>query len=431
MNLSGLNIEINHLASAKKDKKFVHDLNKLEGIFELLEGKNPDYEFDLVSYMSKYWDENQMQFSSAVSFLKSNGINKLIVIADGESYILTKAIYDIFYNTYSGLNPDIELIFTQGNINPEELVASLYQLKDEIFAINYISKTGISLESAIAFREYRKLLTDNLKKKGLDPIMLIDLIYITTDSHENLLNKMAHLNKYTLFNMQAPIPSRYSALFEATSIFPLLASGINVAEMLNAYKETFLEIVNQKTVENNAALLLASYIHYIGRNLKRNITYFLLNDPSLTALGKYFCLLVNTSLNQNQKGLVAFEQLFNYSILEEFKKQHNFIFTTFISRSKDLQQDNIDINMQQYDVLDFLGNKNELLALNAKNKIHNISNDFDIKIELNDYSEIALASLIGLIQVVTITVAYLYDIDPFSQPGVEVYKRNLYNLLIK
>ncbi|MFV8468840.1 hypothetical protein [Mycoplasma sp. B6188] len=432
MNLSALNVEIKHLASAKKDKKFIHNLNKMEGIFDLLKGQDPEYEFDFLTYACKYWDEHKMEFSSAVSFLKSNGINKMVIIADGESYILTKALYDVFYNQYSNLKPDIELIFTQGNINPEELVASLYQLKDEIFAINYISKSGISLESAIAFREYRKVLTDNLKTQGLDPIMLIDLIYISTDIHENVLNKMAGLNKYTLFNMQAPLPCRYSGLFEATCIFPLLASGINMQEAFNAYIATFKDIVNNQNIEHNVALVLASYIHYISRALKRNVNYLLVNDPSLMAMGKYLSLLTNTSLNQNQKGLVAFEQLFDYSALESLNSLNNdFIFTTFISRSKDLNQDVLDINMQQYDVLNFLGNKDQIKALNNKDKIHSIQNDFDIKLELNDYSEVALASLIALMQIVTIAIAYLYDIDPFSQPGVEVYKRNLYNLLIK
>ncbi|MFV8475841.1 hypothetical protein [Mycoplasma sp. VS403A] len=432
MKLSGLNIEIKNIVSAKKDKKFVHNLNKMEGIFDLLKGKDLEYEFDFLEYTNKYWEEHKMEFSSAVAFLKSNGINKMVIIADGESYILTKAFYDVFHNQYSSLKPDIELIFTQGNINPEELVASLYQLKDEIFAINYISKSGISLESAIAFREYRRVLADNLKNQGLDPIMLTDLIYITTDVHENVLNKMADLNKYTLFNMQAPLPCRYSGLFEATCVFPLLASGINMREVLNAYQATFKDVTNNQNVENNAALFFACYIHYIGRVLKRNVTYLLLNDPSLLALGKYLSLLINTSLNQNQKGLVAFEQLFDYSALESFNSlNNNFIFTTFISRSKDLNQDVFDINMQQYDVLNFLGNKDQINSLENKNKIHGIQNDFDIKLELNDYSEIALSSLIAFMQIATIAIAYLYDIDPFSQPGVEVYKRNLYNLLIK
>ncbi|MHA3838402.1 glucose-6-phosphate isomerase [Mycoplasma sp. VS1572C] len=432
MKLSSLNIDIKNLANIKKEKKFQHSLSKMESLFEILKGKDTEYNFKLEEYAKNYWENNKMDFASAISFLKSNGIKKLVVVADGESYILTKAIYDIFYNSYSELKPDIELVFTQGNINPEELVASLYNLKDEIFAINYISKSAISLESSIAFREYRKLLTDNLKNAGIDPIMLTDLIYITTDIHENTLNKMASLNKYTLFNMKAPLPSRYSALFEATCMFPLLASGINVSEMLNAYVLAFNTIISDENWENNPACLLATYIYFISRYLNRNVTYFLMNDPTLISMGKFLTLLINTSLNKNQRGLVAFEELFDYSLIPQLSdKEDNFIFTTFISRSKDLSQDNFDINMQQYDVLDFLGNRDKIAKLSNQEAMHNIQNTFDIKIELNDYSEISLACLIAYMQVVTIIVAYLYDIDPLSQPGVEVYKRNLYNLLIK
>ncbi|SJZ48655.1 hypothetical protein [Mycoplasmopsis verecunda] len=431
MNFSPLEININDLSSARKDKKFNLGLNKMQGIFQYLRSQNEDYDINIEQYINEYWAKNKRDFTTAVTYLKNNDVKKMIIIADGESYILTKAIYDVYYNKFSKQKPDIELIFTQGNINPEELVASLYSLKDEIFAINYISHSAISLESSIAFREYRKLLIDNLKKQNIESSKIADLIYITTDEFENTLNKMANFQKYTLFINSIHLPTRFSSLFEATSIFPLLASGINVMELLNSYLKMYEKITVTEEINNNAILMLAIYIHYIARVQNLNINYVLLGDEKLQSLGSYIQLLINTTLNKNQKGISCISELYDYSSLKNISNSNNnFIFSTFLGKKLEEQHTQLNMVSQQYDVLDFLGQK-DLNKSNKDNETIREKDVFNIEILINDYSEVSLGSLIISLQVLVIAIAFLYDFDPFSQPGVEVYKRNLYNILLK
>ncbi|WLP85742.1 hypothetical protein [Mycoplasma seminis] len=429
MNKSPINIINSNLQSLKKDKRFHHILDKLPYVLDILKNKNPEYEFDLQQHVMQYWENNKNQFIAAKQKLDSKNITKLIVIADGESYLLTKALYQAFYNSNNTNKPEIELIFTQGNISPEELVMQLQNCGDELFAINYISKSGISLESAISFREFRKKLLDNIKKAGLDPITAVDLIYITTDSHENTLTKMVDLQKYTLFQMTSELPARFSSIFEATTLFPLYISGVNISEILSSYLDMYQNLITQE-VENNQILLNAAYLCYLNKYMNKNILEFIVNDEILLSFSEYIKDLTNTTINRNQKGYTSYNEIYDTS----FDTKDDFTVKFLINQVKDNVKVNIDIDLQHYDVLNFLGKRHEINIEDDLLEENNNQIDlsvFDIVLQYNDFSEKTLAALVLTLQGIIITLGFLEEIDPFTQPGVEVYKRNLYNLIIK
>ncbi|MEA4162456.1 hypothetical protein [Mycoplasma sp. 4404] len=413
--------DVNSILKHSKINEIIKKVNSIHNNLVLNFQNTDDEETNVLKYIDDNLEFNLELIKAKVEFLKSSKIDTLVVIADGESYLTTKAIYDFIFNNYLNNKPAFNIIFTQNNISPEVLTNQLSSLIGQKFAIYYISKSAISIESSVSFREYRKLLEANLKKS--DSIeMLNALITVASTEADNILNKMAKIHNYLFLKLPTNIPERYVSIFDPSSLFVLEFLNFNSRELI----ETFVSIIEKTLntpIKENIVFLTAIFRYIFARYNNKTVEVINDNDFILDSFVEYVCSLYNSSENKEKKGYLTIKDSVNNtnSLDSDFSITTNIVFK---NKKYNLNQDN-----KKFDQLGLLGTKGENQPnFNIKN---NAFEDNDLIIEFDEISINNLAHLFAFFQFVAILSSLLFGVDPLSQPGVEVYKHNIYNALLK
>jgi len=359
----------------------------------------------------------------------------LIVIGIGGSYLGARAVIESLTSSFNALlskeQRKIPLVLYAGNnISPNYLNELVEAIDGKDFSINVISKSGTTTEPAIAFRLFREILEN---KYGVDGAK--DRIYVTTDKEKGALKKLSDEEGYENFVIPDNIGGRYSVL-TPVGLLPIAVAGIDIDKLMKG-----AQIAREKYSDNNVRYN-DCYRYAVARNIlyknKKKIEILVNYEPKMHYLTEWWKQLFGESEGKSHKGIFPAGVDFTtdlHSMGQYIQDGERTLFETVLSvkeTATDLdlktEEGNIDgLNFLAGKTLDFVNKK----AMEGTIQAHITGKCPNIVIEIDRLDEETIGHLIYFFEKACAMSGYILGIDPFNQPGVEEYKKNMFKLLGK
>lgn len=396
-------------------------------------GAGSDY-LGWINLPTEYDKEEFARIRKAASKIQSDS-EVLIVIGIGGSYLGARAAIEAlshsFYNTLpKDKRKTPQILFAGNNISSTYVTHLLDLIEGKDFSVNVISKSGTTTEPAIAFRIFRAELE---KKYGKEEAR--KRIYATTDRAKGALKKLADEEGYETFVIPDDVGGRYSVL-TAVGLLPIAAAGIDVEQILKGAADASKEFSNPNLAEN------ASYQYAAVRNAlyrKGKVTEILVNyEPSLHFVSEWWKQLFGESEGKDYKGIFPASVDFStdlHSMGQFIQEGNRNIFETVIQVTDVDHHITIESDPDDLDGLNFLTGK----TLDFVNKkafqgtllAHTDGQVPNLIVNVPDFSPYSFGYLVYFFEKACGISGYLLGVNPFDQPGVEAYKKNMFALLGK
>jgi len=356
-----------------------------------------------------------------------------VVIGIGGSYLGARAAIEFIKSpSYNSLKKDTPDIYFTGNSISSSALADLLQLcEGRDICVNVVSKSGTTTEPAVAFRVFRDLLE---KKYGKEDAA--KRIFATTDKARGALKGLSDKKGYETFVIPDDIGGRYSVL-TAVGLLPLAVAGIDIASMLNGARTARKELLFNKDINTNDCLKYAAYRNILYRNGK--VTEILVSyEPAAQMLCEWWKQLYGESEGKDGKGLLPDSVVFStdlHSLGQYIQQGLRNIFETVLDIKDSRDTIVVPDDPDNADGLNFLSGK-ELSwvndsALTATLFAHTDGNVPNIVLEVKDRSEYTFGYMVYFFELACAVSGYILGVNPFNQPGVEAYKKNMFALLGK
>ncbi|MCR5306049.1 MAG: glucose-6-phosphate isomerase [Oscillospiraceae bacterium] len=355
----------------------------------------------------------------------------LIVIGIGGSYLGARAAIEFlkspFYNNMKKDTPDI--YYVGNNISPTYLNEVLSICEGRELAVNVISKSGTTTEPALAFRIFKKLLEDKYGKEEAKK-----RIYCTTDKARGTLKNLADAEGYESFVIPDDVGGRFSVL-TAVGLLPIAAAGCDI-EKLMAGAKAAQEAYTAPFAENDCYqyAALRNIFYRKGKAVEMVVSY----DPSFAMMNEWYKQLFGESEGKDNKGLFPSSAIFStdlHSMGQYIQDGARLLFETVIDIKTPKQDLFLNADAENADGLNFLTGQNMSVvnrrALEGTILAHTEGGVPNIVLELDDTSEETLGRLIYFFEKACAVSGYMLGVNPFNQPGVESYKKNMFALLGK
>ena len=361
-----------------------------------------------------------------------NSCDVFVVIGIGGSYLGARAAIEIvkspLYNALPKKTPDI--YFAGNSISPTALSELLQICEGKDICLNVISKSGTTTEPAVAFRVFRDLMIKKYGKKGA-----YGRIYVTTDKSRGALKKLADAEGCETFVVPDNIGGRYSVL-TAVGLLPIEVAGIDTSEMLEGARKAYQDLYSVP-FDKNDAMKYAAYrniLYRSGKTTEIMASY----EAGYAMMNEWWKQLYGESEGKDGKGLFPASVIFStdlHSLGQYIQDGVRNLFETVIRFRKLSSKVTIPFDEDNNDGLNFLAGKT-LFEVNAQAEaatvlahcdggVPNLILEFDKKDAFNfGYAVYFFEYACGV-------SGYLLGVNPFDQPGVEAYKKNMYALLGK
>lgn len=364
-----------------------------------------------------------------------NDSDVLVVIGIGGSYLGARAAIEMLSHTFSAniskeARKAPQILFCGNNISSTYLADLLEAIDGKDVSVNVISKSGTTTEPAIAFRIFRELLE---KKYGVEEAR--KRIYATTDAKKGALKTLADAEGYESFVVPDDIGGRYSVL-TAVGLLPIAAAGIDIDEMMKGAADA-REAYKDEDLDKNDAYKYAAARNALYRQGKsiEMITNF---EPSLHYFGEWWKQLFGESEGKDNKGLFPAAGDFStdlHSMGQYIQQGRRDLIETFINVEKPVKEITIGEDKENLDGLNFVAGKT-IDFVNKQAFIGTVlaHNDGGVPVmvvnvpELNAYN---FGYMVYFFEKACAISGYLLGVNPFNQPGVEAYKKNMFALLGK
>ena len=378
-----------------------------------------------------YDKEEFARIKVAAEKIKKNS-DILVVIGIGGSYLGARAAIEFIksplYNNLKKDTPDI--YFAGNNISTTALTELLSICEGKDISVNVISKSGTTTEPAIAFRVFKALLVEKYGKEGAR-----ERIFVTTDKARGTLKKFSDDEGYETFVVPDDVGGRYSVL-TAVGLLPIAAAGIDIDKLMEG-AQMAREEYSSPELESNPALRYAVLRNIMKR--KGKTTEILVGyEPYMLMLNEWWKQLYGESSGKDGKGLFPASVIFStdlHSLGQYIQDGQRTLFETVISVQNSGAEFIIPNDPANVDGLNFLSGKAldyvNKTAITATLLAHNDGGVPNILLEVEDRTEKSLGYLIYFFEFACAISGYLLGVNPFDQPGVEAYKKNMFALLGK
>ena len=356
----------------------------------------------------------------------------LVVLGIGGSYLGARAVIEfIKSNNYNLLKKDTPDIYFGGNTISSSAVAELMQLIDgRDFSINVISKSGTTTEPAIAFRIFKEILE---KKYGKEEAA--KRIYVTTDRQKGALKALADAEGYETFVVPDDVGGRYSVL-TAVGLLPIAVAGIDIDALMQGAADA-REAYASDDLDNNDCYRYAAVRNMLYRDGKA-IEMLAAYEPSMTMWCEWFKQLFGESEGKDGKGLFPASAIFStdlHSLGQYIQQGERCLFETVLWVKEPKTDVEIGFEEANGDGLNFVAGKTvhyvNRKAFEGTVLAHTDGDVPNIIIELDKQDEYNLGYMIYFFEKACGLSGYLLGVNPFDQPGVESYKKNMFALLGK
>ena len=358
----------------------------------------------------------------------------LVVIGIGGSYLGARAAIDFLSEYFNNYLPDEQrdfpqVLFAGNSIAPAYLNSLIKVIGDRDFSVNVISKSGTTTEPAIAFRVFKQMLEEKYGVEGSR-----ERIYATTDAKRGALKTLADTEGYEEFVVPDGIGGRFSVL-TAVGLLPIATAGGDIEQLMAGAAAGEAEY-SDADLANNPAYQYAAYRNILyrkGYTTELLITY----DPTLVQFGEWWKQLQGESEGKDGKGIFPATGNFStdlHSFGQYIQDGRRILFETLF-RVTDPVTDVVIPEMDADDGLGYLqGEKMSYVNRTASEGTllaHVDGGVPNMIVEVDKQNEFALGQAIYFFEVAVAISGYLNGINPFDQPGVEAYKRNMFGLLGK
>jgi glucose-6-phosphate isomerase len=356
----------------------------------------------------------------------------LIAIGIGGSYLGAKSAIDLlrspFYNNLNKKTPDI--YFAGNNISPTYLNELLALCEGKDVSVNIISKSGTTTEPALAFRVFREFLEKKYGKEGAK-----SRIYATTDKARGTLKELADKEGYETFVIPDDVGGRFSVL-TAVGLLPIAVSGADISAIMEGAQEAQKALSVCDLDKNDAYryAALRNILYRKGKSIELLVSY----DPCFTQMAEWYKQLFGESEGKDKKGLFPASVTFStdlHSMGQFIQDGARVMFETVVNIQKPKQDLFIKDDPNNFDGLNFLSNQNMSIvnqkAFEGTILAHTEGGVPNLVLNLPEISEKEYGYMVYFFETTCAISGYLLGVNPFNQPGVESYKKNMFALLGK
>lgn len=358
-----------------------------------------------------------------------------IVVGIGGSYLGARAAIEMLNHTFYNELPKEKrkgpkVYFVGHNMSSKYLKDLLDNTKDEDISINVISKSGTTIEPALAFRILMEYMEDKYGKEEAGK-----RIYATTDKSKGALKELADKEGYETFVVPDNIGGRYSVL-TAVGLLPMAVAGIDIEDVMNGAKVA-MEDLSTPEIKDNPSYEYAAIrniLYSMGKTTEIMVNY----ESNLFYIGEWFKQLFGESEGKDGKGIFPASMNFTtdlHSMGQYIQEGRRNIFETLLNVENSIEEITIKETEDNLDELNYLKGKTLGFA-NKKAMEGTIAAHVDggvpnLIINIPEISPYYFGYLTYFLMKACGMSGYLLDVNPFDQPGVEFYKKNMFKLLGK
>ncbi|MCI6257206.1 MAG: glucose-6-phosphate isomerase [Clostridiales bacterium] len=397
----------------------------------LEEGNGPGGEFTGWVHLPRDYDREEFgRIQKAAKRIQSDS-QALVVIGIGGSYLGARAVVELLqspnYNLKKKDTPDI--FFAGNGLSTDALLEIIELVKDRDFSVNVISKSGTTTEPAVAFRIFKSLLEEKYGKEEARK-----RIYATTDAKRGALKGLADSEGYETFVVPDAVGGRYSVL-TAVGLLPIAVAGIDLEKLMGGAAEAMEALAAPG--QDNPAWQYAAARHALytaGKSTEILVGY----EPSFRFFAEWWKQLYGESEGKENKGLFPASVEFTadlHSMGQYIQQGQRLMFESVVRFEKSRGSFTIPNDPDNVDGLNFLSGKPLSFvaeqALRGTLLAHVDGGVPNVIIRCARRDERTVGQLIYFFEYACGLSGYLLEVNPFDQPGVEAYKKNMYALLGK
>lgn len=410
--------------------KYNEKVSKIHEEFQ----KKKDDEKEFLGWLELPTNYNKEEFErikKAAKQIQSNS-EILVVIGIGGSYLGARAVIESLTNTFTNYQKQKmpRILYAGNNMSPNYITDLIEFISDKDFSINVISKSGTTTEPGIAFRILREVLEN---KYGIEEAK--NRIYVTTDKEKGALKTLADEEGYETFVIPDNVGGRYSVL-TPVGLLPIATAGIDIDQLMMGAK-----IAQDKYADSNIKYN-ECYQYAVIRNLlyldDKDIEILVNYEPKLHYFTEWWKQLFGESEGKELKGIFPAGVDFTtdlHSMGQYIQEGRRNLFETVINieTSKEditmkADEDNLDgLNYLEGKGLDYINKK----AMEGTMMAHTKGGVPNILINVEELTEEAIGELIYFFELACAVSGKILGVNPFNQPGVEEYKKNMFKLLGK
>lgn len=429
-------IKLNLKNSGITEKTILEYKEQVENIHKDLHRRAND-EKDFVGWIELPTNYDKKEFSrikkAAKKIKKESDI--LVVIGIGGSYLGARAVIEALTSSFQNMLTDKQrkypqILYVGNNLSPNYINELIEYIGDKDFSVNVISKSGTTTEPAIAFRIFREMLEN---KYGIEEAR--SRIYVTTDKERGALKTLADNEGYEKFVIPDNVGGRYSVL-TPVGLLPIATAGIDIDKLMEG-AQTAQERYNDSNLKYNECYkyaVLRNILYKLYKNTEILVNY----EPKMHYFTEWWKQLYGESEGKEQKGIFPAGVDFTtdlHSMGQYIQEGRRNLFETVISienSATDIiinkDEDNLDgLNYLAGKGLDYVNKK----AMEGTIKAH-VSGDVpNIVINIEKLDEENMGELIYFFEKSCAMSGMILGVNPFNQPGVEEYKKNMFKLLKK
>ena len=381
-----------------------------------------------------YDKEEFARIKKAAEKIKSDS-DVLVVIGIGGSYLGARAAIEFLgHNFFNSVSKDLrkapEIYFVGNSISSNYLAGIVDVIGDRDFSVNIISKSGTTTEPAIAFRVFKKMLEEKYGKDGA-----AKRIYATTDKAKGALKKLADAEGYEEFVVPDDVGGRFSVL-TAVGLLSIAVSGVDIDELMAGAASARKRCI-ENDFDNNDAMQYAALRNIMLRKGK-SVEILCDYEPSLHYTLEWWKQLMGESEGKDNKGLFpASVDLTTdlHSMGQFIQDGSRIMFETVLNVEKTSREIVIEKEDEDLDGLNYLAGKTmdfvNKCAMNGTILAHTDGNTPNLRVDIPEQTPFYLGELFYFFEFACGLSGYMLGVNPFNQPGVESYKKNMFALLGK
>ena len=355
----------------------------------------------------------------------------LVVIGIGGSYLGARAAIELLHSQlYNNLGDGPQIYFAGNSISPTYLNQVIRLCEGKDFSINVISKSGTTTEPALAFRIFRDLAIKKYGREGAK-----ERIFCTTDKAKGTLKQLADEEGYETFVTPDDVGGRYSVL-TPVGLLPIAVSGSDIAKLMEgaARAREDLSVCDLDKNDCYRYAALRNILYRKGKAIEILVSY----EPAFSMMAEWYKQLFGESEGKDNKGIYPSSAIFStdlHSMGQFIQEGSRILFETVVDIAAPQQDLYIQPDPNNFDGLNFLSDQNMSVvnrkAMQGTILAHTEGGVPNMVLQLPAINEEELGYLIYFFEKACALSGYLLAVNPFNQPGVESYKKNMFALLGK
>mgnify|MGYP000884840149 CR=1 FL=1 len=381
-----------------------------------------------LDYMYRMDGSEYEEIKTSAKYIRENS-QAFILLGIGGSYLGAKAAIEAVRGDFHNELCTPQVYYGGQNLSGAYLKKLIQVVNEKEVCIIVISKSGTTLETALSFRILRDMMESKYGEESRRRI------FVATDKFKGALKDISDLKKYRTFAVPDDIGGRYSVI-TPVGLLPMAAAGLDTDKFIAGLKSGAEEYTD-RNFENNICCLYAAARNILNRR-KKEIEIFVNYEPSFISIAEWWKQLFGESEGKEGKGIFPASLNFTtdlHSMGQFVQEGKEIIFETNLIVENNEDDVEVPFDLNDFDKLNFICGKT-LNYINEKAfegtfMAHNEGNVPGIIVRVPEMNEFYLAKLFYFFMMSCGISGYANDVDPFTQPGVEAYKRNMFKLLVR